>query len=458
MFARLLKMAAGLARVDKARYLVLGGGAVLAGAALLPWAAVPSSSTSALGPAGALALASEAPWPELLWRLAALLGGLSFVLAALRPAAPGRWVCGAAWLLGAALLAYPCWVTQWAPQQNADARLLYFEMERVINDMERNTTEQQVDWRDWQVFTDETLADHAAVNPTEGTWNSSLFAPNRWDFALGEVLGVSPELLGFFRPPLLAALLNAVVFVLLGLHAASGAGLAGFTRGLCGGLLALGVLLAVPLVPRAVGEHLLAEADRAFARGEQQEALRCLVKARAWKPALRYSWWYRRRLGQVTQLLDRGQDANTYLALAYEDFLAGRPGECVARLYRAQELAEADPSVRLFLGLAFAEAGLRAFNNGQFGLAKDYWEEALARAPTNPMPWYGLSLLYLRTRQFDRAARCSEQVVRLQKSLGYRRLTAPSQAYLTGSWAALGRGDLPAAHDLYSRSLTPENW
>ena len=458
MFARPCRVATALARVDKARYLVLGGGAVLAGAALLPWAAVPASSTSALGTAGALALASAAPWPELLARLAALLGGLSFVLAALRPAPPGRWAVRAAWALAAALLAYPCWVKQWAPEQNADARLLYAEMDRVLNDVERNITEQQVDWRDWQVCADATLADHAAVNPAEGTWDSSLFAPNRWDFALDEVLGVSPELLGFFRPALLAALLNALVFVLLGLHAAGGAGLAGFSRGLCGGLLSLGVLLAVPLVPRAAGEYLLAEADQAFARGEQQEALRCLTKARFWKPALRYSWWYRHRLGRVTQLLDRGQDADTYLALAYEDFLAGRPGDSVARLYQAQELAGPGPEVRLFLGLAFAEAGLHAFNNGQYGLAKEYWEEALARAPTNPTPWYGLSLVYLRARQFDRAARCSEQVARLQKSLGYRRLTAASQAYLTGAWAALHRGDLPAAHDLYSRSLTPENW
>jgi hypothetical protein len=451
-------MTVALARVDKARYLVPGGGVVLAGGAYLPWGAVPASSTSTLGPSGALTLASEAPWPELLGRLVTLLGGLSFIVAALRPAPPGRWACRGAWVLSAALLAYPCWIKQWAPEQGADARVLYAEMDRVLNDMERNTAEQQVDWRDWQLFSDEALADHSALAPTEGTWDSSLFALNRWDFALGEVLGVSPELLVFFRPVLLAALLNALLFVLLGLHAANGAGLAGFSRGLCGGLLALAVLLAVPLVPRAVAEYLLAEAERAFSRGENQEALRCLRKARGWKPALRFSWWYRHRLGQVTQLLDRGEDADTYLALAYEDMLAGRPGDSVARLSRAQELAGPSPELRLFLGLAFAEAGVRAFNKGQYGLAKDYWEESLARAPTNPMPWYGLSLLYLRARQFDRAANCCGQVARLQKFLGFRRLTGGSQAYLTGSWAALHRGDLPAAHELYSRSLTPENW
>jgi tetratricopeptide (TPR) repeat protein len=453
----LVRLLGALARVPKARYLILGGGAILAGGSLLPWAEVPSRSTSTLT-SGGLTLASTAPWVELVWRLATLLAGLSFVVAGLRPAPPGRGVRATAWLLGAALLAYPCWVKQWAPEQGADARLLYLQMDRVLDDMERNVTEEQVDWRDGQVFTPDTLADKGALNPAEGTWDSSLFAPNRWDFALGKVLGVSPEFLGFFRPALLAALLNAWVFVVIGLHSASGGGLASFSRGLAGGLLALLVLLAIPLAPRAFAEHLLAESERALARGDQQEALRCLRQARAWKPALRYSWWYHHQLGQVTRLYDRGRDAEAYLALAYEDMQAGRTEECVVRLQRAQELAGDDPSLRLFLGLACSEAGLRAFNEGQYALARDYWEEALARTPTNPMPWYGLSLLYLRTRQFDRAALCAEQIVRLQKSLGFRRLTAGSQAYLTGSWAAFRRGDLPAAHHLYSRSMTPENW
>jgi hypothetical protein len=446
------------APIDRAAYLLAGGALILGGGACLPWSQVPSAAQSYVNAAGELVLRAELHWTQTVARLTALVGGLLLLGVVLRRTSPRRGILRAVWVGLAFLFAFPCWVNQWAPDQVRDKKLLFREMNRVIDDMEQNVVEQQIDWRDWQAFTPETAARMTPIKPVERTWDVTLFSPSRWDRALEEVLGVSQEFLGFFKPLLLAVLLVAATCILAGLHLSSQLGLAGFRDGLTWGLSAAAVFLAAALVPRVAGECLLIEGEQARDRGEQPEALGYFRAAARWKPALRSSWWYYSRLGQIAQLQDRETSPEPFLAFAYAELLDGRAEAALQPLGRARDLAPQDAAVRRFLGWALAEAGIAAFDRGQYSLAREYWLESLAYGPINPTPWYGLSLVYLRLKQFDQAARCNEQIVRLQAYLGYKRLTAGSQAFVARSWAALRRGDVQAAHRMYSRSLTPEKW
>jgi tetratricopeptide (TPR) repeat protein len=458
MVKRLRALAGCGASLDRSVYLVTVGAVVLTAGACWPWSRVPSAAQSYVNAAGELVLRTEPHWTEIVARLTAFLGGLLCLGLVLRRRPPHRGALRGAWIGLAFLVAFPCWVNQWAADQVRDKKLLFREMNRVVDDMEKNMFEQQADWRDWQAFAPETVAAVTATKPEEHTWDAALFSPSRWDRALEEVLGVSHEFLGFFQPLLLAALLVGASCTLLGVHLASRLGFAGFRAGLSWGLGAAAVFLAAALVPRVTGEYLLIEAEQALNRGEQQEGLGCFRAAARWKPALRSSWWYYRRLGQLVRLRDRETSPEPFVAAAYTALLAGRAEAALKPLGRARDLAPQDSSARLFLGWALSEAGISAFDRGQYGLAREYWLESRAYVPINPTPWYGLALVYLRLKQFDRAARCNEQIVRLQGYLGYKRLTAASQALVARSWAALQRGDLPAAHRMHSRSLTPENW
>jgi tetratricopeptide (TPR) repeat protein len=173
---------------------------------------------------------------------------------------------------------------------------------------------------------------------------------------------------------------------------------------------------------------------------------------------LRYSWPHYHRLGQLARLQDRPTSLETVLADAYDAMARDWPQSAVERLYQAQMTYPEERAVDRFLGVALAEAGIDAFNRGQPSLAKDYWEESLRYLPINPTPWYGLSLFHGRRQRHDESARCLKQLVRLQAYLGYKRLPVRGQALVTESWAAFQRGDLPAAHETYSRSLRPETW
>jgi hypothetical protein len=457
MFVRVQALVLRLASVPRAVYLGAAGASVLAGAALVPWSESPSGTRSFLNASGELVLVAQAHWTEVLARLTAFVGGAYFLSVILSRTPPSRRNLRLAWAVLAALLAFPCWHNQWAHPQVADKRLLFREMNRVIADMEKNSTEQQADWRDWQSFAHGTTTNVPAIHPQERSWEATRLAPQQWYWGLEDVLGISHEFLGFFKPALLAALLGSATLVLLGLHLASGSGLPGFRRGLAGGLLWLGCFLAVPLLPRAVGEYLLVEGEQAFARGEQQDALRAFRAAAAWKPALRRSWWYHDKIGQIVRLQDRATRPETYVAAAYEDLQGGHPLPCLENLSRARGLAAAD-SVEVFLALALSEAGIAAFNAGQYSLAAEYWRESLRYVPINPMPWYGMSLVHFRHKEFEQAARCNRQLVRLQGAFGYQRLTVRSQAFVSQGWAASQHGDWIKAHEMYSRSLRPDSW
>jgi len=69
------------------------------------------------------------------------------------------------------------------------------------------------------------------------------------DRVVEEVLGLSPEFLGFFRPALVLGLGGTMLLLLCGLHMAEGGGLTELRRRLVWGLTTAALLVAVPLGP-----------------------------------------------------------------------------------------------------------------------------------------------------------------------------------------------------------------
>jgi tetratricopeptide (TPR) repeat protein len=454
----ILQAVRGVLAVPRFRYLVAAGAVLFAGAALLPWSQAPSGLQSYVGSKGELVLVEEAHWTQIVARLATLVLAAWFLHIGTRRTLPGPGTLRMAWALIAFLLVFPAWQNQWAPQERMDKQLLFGQMNRVIDEMERSSVEQQRQWRDWQDFSGQSLPVIHGVQAPDETVGFVLFSPNQWFRLLEDLLGLSREFLGFFRPILLAGLMAAATFVLLGLHLGSGLGVAGFRRGLVWGVVCYVGFLAGAVVPRVIAEYLLLQSEQAAREGETEQALAKLRAAGSWRPALNLSWSHHRQLGQLIQLKNRDLSAEPYLAEAFTSLQTFQAVPALQALIRAQMLAPEDPAVRTFLGVGLCEAGIDAFNNGQYSLAGEYWEESLAYVAINPTPWYGLSLVNFRLRRWDDAARCLGQVVRLQRYLGTQRWTAGSQAAVAASWAAFHNGDLKQSHALYTWSLTPEQW
>jgi tetratricopeptide (TPR) repeat protein len=399
-------------------------------------------------------------WTQLVPRVAVLLLVPHFLWTAALRIVPGRGTLLTAWTLVALVFAFPALLNQWAPQERMEKQLLFGQMNRVVDEMERTAVEEQRDWRDWQDFSGQSLSIIPEVKVPEETMGFVLFSPSQWYRLLEDLFGLSREFLGFFRPLLLVALLCACTFLLLGLHLASGQGVVGFRRGLGWGLLCYLVFLGSSLFPRCMAEYTLVRSEEAARQGETEEALKELRAAGDWWPALNLDWSYHAKLGRLIRWQNRETSPEPFLAEAHEDLQRPSPLHIPAlrALQRAELLAPQEAAVRTFLGIGLSEAGIDAFNSGQYSLAQEYWEESLAYIPINPTPWYGLSLVNFRLRRWDAAARCADQIVRLQLYLGTRRWTVGSQAAVAKSWAAFHRQDLAHTHEMHSWALTPEQW
>lgn len=447
-----------LVAADRAVWMTAAGAMMLVLSALPSWSNHPSAAHSSVAKTGELLLVEDLFAIDLTLRLTVFLSGCLCLVLVGRSVRPRRWHLRMAWILPSLALAFPCWLAHVYPERMAERKLLYEQMNRVADDMDANLTEQQADWRVWQVFSRGAAGDIALVEEPLRIWQPASFSPAQAHDLLEELLGLSPEFLGFVRPTLLVALWGGMVLVLCGLHLAGDNRQSDLGRGLRFGVASAALFVALPLGPRIAGEYYLIQSEEASRRGDSAAALGHLSAARLWKPALGYSWSFYRRLGELTRLRDRPDSLAAMLADAHVRLTAKQPQEALERLRQARTLYPDERPVTPFVAVALAEAGIDAFNRGQTGLAKDYWEESLGYLPINPISWYGLSLVHHKRQQHDEAARCLDQLVRLQQYLGYKRLPVRSQALVTKSWAAFRRGELAAAHSLYSRASQPESW
>jgi len=465
------RVAASPFSISRAVYMIWTGAALLCLSAFMPWCTLPSAACSYVDASGELVLSGQMHWVEMLARLIVLLGGVFLLLAALRRQATRRTTVRTAWAVSAFLVCFPCWLHQWAPRQLAEGRVLYQERFRVTNDIQRSFTEEQRNWRAWQEFDVHTLNPKSIailqlqtyrtnVQQSGGaevrrTWDTDLLAPANCEFLVKEVLGFSDAFLGFVGWGYLLSLGGALV-VLIAVYLAGDFTAAEVRKGLAWGIACLVVFFAAPLIPRCVGEFLLVRAEAAQRRGDYGDAIDSLRSAGAWKGSLRASWWYYDALGRLAKLRDHDADDEARLADAYASLRARRAEAALDDLRRVE--GAGDAPLDMFFGATLAEAGMDAFQHGQNSLAKEFWEESLQCFPTNPTPWYGLSLVHLRLRQPEAAARCMRQVARLDQAFRFVVVTLTGQRFKLESWMALRAGDCLKAHEAYSRNLLPDTW
>jgi Flp pilus assembly protein TadD len=90
--------------------------------------------------------------------------------------------------------------------------------------------------------------------------------------------------------------------------------------------------------------------------------------------------------------------------------------------------------------------GLEYFNRGQFGLAEQYFRDAVTKAPKDPLAWLGLAASYDRTGRFDLADRAYKVT---------RTLVGETPELLNNEgYSFMLRGDLKTAQKKFQRAYT----
>ncbi len=86
-----------------------------------------------------------------------------------------------------------------------------------------------------------------------------------------------------------------------------------------------------------------------------------LRHAAFWKPNLRYSFLFHEKLGQLTRARNCDSCPQSLLSVAYNDLLSGRFVEGIEELERFRKLYPDRAEFRYWLGFAYIQLGIRAF-------------------------------------------------------------------------------------------------
>jgi hypothetical protein len=354
-------------------------------------------------------------------------------------------------------MVFPAWLQQWDPDRSMDSQLLFSGMEQVVFEMEAAMPQQQRNWRDGQV-----LSRHAM----EGPLRLSTYAMN------GSISLIAFFIKGeFFNRmwgidnPFLAFLARGWVFAVLG----TGAILLGaylrhdrpipFFRRDLKWAAGLGIIVVTLFsIPKMMNEFHLQKADLGYYQGNFPLASTHWRKALWWQPGTSRSWPYYLKFGHAVRKLGCHGCYENQMSIAYLESSAQNFKASLDRLQRIQIAYPDHAEIRFQLGAVHTSYGASLFNHGQYTTALEQWEEAIRILPTMPLPWYGLSLVYLRLREFDKAAACIEQLMKLQSYFTFKNLTIGGQVYTVKSWAAYWNKRWGEAQALHSLSLSPERW
>ncbi len=427
-------------------------------AALRDWYPLPASSLSGFE-RDALAPVLHAP---VIWELGLRIALPVFAFAAFavlrcRPGINGL-LAGIGWLLLGLVLAFPYVINQWYPEIGVDTRVVFRQVDRVVNDLEASLNWQQSDWRQTYVIdTKSQPPETIGTSVFDDIWGLEAILPEYQTHVLQNILGYSNEFLNLVSRAWVFALVG-LTLLMLAMHLLDGGLPASKAkRGLWA--LSCAALTMGLLLPKLLGYYYIEQGKDSYAKGDLLIAERYWRQAGEWNPSLRFSLGYFTKLGELA--MERGC-ADCPEAALYELAKAIKTGQ----YWRAEQAAmHAEryplsdiPGYRYWLASVYLEYGIQAFNAGQYGLAEELWQKTLLQLPTAAMAWHGLALVHIKYKQFDRAAAEMQQVVSLQKYLTFKKLTITGQFYLTKSWDAYQRGDLPAAQLFYSQYLTPESW
>jgi|GEM_PF-4671065 len=449
-------MLARLSQIPRNYYLfAVGWFAVLLGVQA-GWYSIPSSAASSFGSAS-LQLSEHA---AIGWEFAVRAGLLCYAglaVAALRGTVVfRRRVIGAGWLLLLLTLAFPYVMNHWYPEYGLDTRVIYRQVDRVVDDMEAGLNWQHFDWRESRIIMTQMPPDTLSATVFEDEWGVKAALPEYQTHVLQNVLGYSNEFLNSVGKGWIFAILGLILTILPARWLIPVSAEAERSPRLWPMFV---VVLAGLLIPKWLAYYYVDQGKTRYAAGNWHEAADDWRRAAFWNPGVDYALPYFADLGEMAQAkecvacpewplfeLAKAVRTGNY---ARAEQLAGEP--------LTQRLVEM-PAYRYWLSAVFLEYGVQAFNAGQYGLAEELWNKTLVQMPTSAMAWYGLSLVYLKYKQFERAAEAINQVVALQKFVNFRKMTISGQYWATKSWAAFRRDDPVAAHQLYTKYLTPDSW
>ena len=93
-------------------------------------------------------------------------------------------------------------------------------------------------------------------------------------------------------------------------------------------------------------------------------------------------------------------------------------------------------------------AGYQHFQQGDFGLAQQYFQDAVERAPRDAHAWLGLAASYDKLARFDMADRAYQSAVKLKGRT--------AQVLNNEGYSHLLRGDIKKARALFKEALRAE--
>jgi len=341
-----------------------------------------------------------------------------------------------------------------------DAHLTFLTVDLVVEDMEANFNLQQVDWRRWQDFT-KTMG--AAVSAIPSTPVVQMVRPldTSWA-ALAQIsnvnLGLTRPTMNTLRAGFYLSVAGLVCFLLGAYSGDSEAGLRRARDRLRVPLVVLIVFGGIQAL-RLHAQSYALEAKAQAMRGEYEQALGSYEKALIWNPLAAYDL----TLNEVGPERARNLMCSTCWETRLEEGKALVQGRqdidgMVMLLDVAKDEMSGQPGYRYWTASYLTLAGMQKFNEGDVSAADRDFRRAIQSVPFDGLAWYGRALVQIRMGNHARAAHYLENVRKVQEQVNFTRLTLRAQLILMQSWDQFQKGDLEAAHELYSLSLTPETW
>lgn len=341
-----------------------------------------------------------------------------------------------------------------------DAHLTFLTVDLVVEDMEANFNLQQVDWRRWQDFT-KTIGEAISAIPSVPAVQSVRPIDNSWvtltQFSTVN-LGLTRATMNSLRTGFYLSVAGLICFLL---GAYSGDPGASLRRAWDRLLVPLAILIVFSGIQslRLDAQSFAVEAKAHAMRGEFEQALRAHEKSLVWNPLAAYDL----SLNEVGPQRARNLMCDSCWEARLEEGKALVQGSqdidgMVLVLDVAKDVMSEQPGYRYWTASYLTLAGMQKFNEGNVSAADRDFRRSLQAVPFNGLAWYGRALVQNRMGNHARAAHYLGNVLKVQEQVNFTRLTLRAQFILMQSWDKFHKGDLEAAHRLYSLSLTPEAW
>jgi len=426
----------------------------LIGALVFSWVSAPSISSAEVTSAGILRFETSNSWVPVIFKLFfAFLLPLVCVLLYVGQKSKAIKVV---WILFSLTLLFPSVINYWDVQFKLDTESIDASLNLVVNELESQHDAQQGDWRVWQDIS--ALSSEFIIQaPSVATWNGSLLLAKNIPQLTSGILGLSDSFLTFAAKGWVLALIGCLLAV-LGFYTTIGQGIASFRAGGLYFVKVFFVLFLCIQIPAFVADYYYARGDYYEQTGLPQNAIESYEIAMTFKPAYAHEPSFLHKYGRLFKQMSCERCLETLLYEAISAIKRSDINLAYLKLLRAEQEYPNNKKTRLLLANVLSFMGTSYFNNQQYSYAAELWRQSIGLVPTSSLPWYGLSLASVLSRDFDDASLFSQQVYALQQNMGFKSLVVPAQIHLYRSWFLFSETDFGAAHEVYRYSKLPESW